>query len=161
MLLVQSFQSGSLAAKAGEQGRCTVTLKRGLGQTIYFSDRPGRIVGTIPTDRFLSVLGFSPDNPPNAALLVEIAPRSATAEHWIAALIVDAARYDPGSRVSRPLPPEYRDQFQTGSAEALNRIFLEAMEQCPFLDFAINRGMLTHGSATPIEYLRGCAPLHH
>jgi hypothetical protein len=70
-LFVQSFQSGSIVPKDGEAGTWTLTLEQGLGQTIYFSDRPERIVGVSPTDKFLKGLGFSNDNPPNAALLFE------------------------------------------------------------------------------------------
>jgi hypothetical protein len=70
-LFVQSFQSGRIEPKSGEDGRYTVTLEHGLGQTIHFSDRPDRIVGTNPTAEFLQGLGFPADNPPNAALLVE------------------------------------------------------------------------------------------
>lgn len=71
MLFVQSFQAGSIEPKAGEEGRYTVTLDHGLGETIYFSDRPERIVGSFPTDKFLDWLGFTPDNPPNAAILTD------------------------------------------------------------------------------------------
>jgi len=74
MLFLQSFRSGTIAPKAGADGRYTVTLEQGLGQTIYFSDRPDRVVGATPTDRFLAGLGFPEDNPPNAALVVETAP---------------------------------------------------------------------------------------
>src|SRR5688500_6243795 len=70
-LFVQSFQSGTIAPTEGTEGRYTVTLEHGLGQTIYFSDRPDRIVGATPTPQFLGVLGFPADNPPNAALDVE------------------------------------------------------------------------------------------
>jgi hypothetical protein len=73
-LFVQSFQSGSIAATEGKDGRYTVTLEQGLGQTIYFADRPSREVGVTPTPQFLDGLGFSEDNPPNAAMLVETAP---------------------------------------------------------------------------------------
>src|SRR5262249_33852244 len=71
---VQSFQSGSIAPKAGEDGTYTLTLEHGLGQTLYFSDRPERIVGAKPTPQFLQGLGFLPDNPPNAALVLAAAP---------------------------------------------------------------------------------------
>jgi len=74
MLFVQSFESGSIAPKEGADDRYTVTLNHGLGQTVYFSDRPDRIVGATPTGQFLDGLGFPPDNPPNAALVVETAP---------------------------------------------------------------------------------------
>ena len=69
MLFVQSFESGSIVPKAGEAGRYTMTLDRGLGETIYFSDRPDRIVGSTSTAAFLNGLGFLDDNPPNAAIL--------------------------------------------------------------------------------------------
>lgn len=70
-LFLQSFQQGGVAPKDGEEGTYTVTLEQGLGQTIFFSDRPDRIVGTTPTAQFLQSLGFQPDNPPNAALVVD------------------------------------------------------------------------------------------
>jgi hypothetical protein len=50
-----------------------LTLEGHTGQTIYFSDRPDRIVGAVPTEDFLGGLGFSPANPPNAALVAEFA----------------------------------------------------------------------------------------
>ncbi len=73
-LFVQSFQAGSIAPAAREFGTHTVTLEQGWGQTIYFGDRPSRDVGAGPTIDFLAGLGFEPDNPPNAALIVETAP---------------------------------------------------------------------------------------
>jgi hypothetical protein len=48
-----------------------LTLEGHTGQTIYFSDRPDRIVGAVPTETFLGQLGFSAANPPNAALVAE------------------------------------------------------------------------------------------
>ena len=70
-LFLQSFQARALTSKEGEDGTYTLTLDQGLGQTIYFSDRPLRDVGATPTPDFLESLGFPLDNPPNAALLVE------------------------------------------------------------------------------------------
>lgn len=70
-LFLQSFQKGSVAPKAGEADTFTLTLEQGLGQTIFFSDRPDRIVGATPTDQFLKSYGFAPSDPPNAALLVD------------------------------------------------------------------------------------------
>lgn len=69
-LFVQSFQSGTLTANTGND-RHTLTLEHGLGQTIYFGDRPSRDVGVTPTKQFLDGLGFTENNPPNAALIVE------------------------------------------------------------------------------------------
>jgi hypothetical protein len=70
LLFVQSFESGAIAPKDGADGTYTLTVQHGLGETLYFSDRPERIVGTTPTQQFLDVLGFTPENPPNAALVI-------------------------------------------------------------------------------------------
>jgi hypothetical protein len=95
-LFVQSFQSGRIAPKEGEDGAFTLTLEHGLGQTIYFSDRPERFVWTSPTQDFLKGLGFPPDNPPNAALLVEPAPGGTD----IAVLELFNPRYDESSHTA-------------------------------------------------------------
>lgn len=70
-LFVQPFESGTWAPKTGEDGVYTLTLTGALAQTIYFSDRPERIFGHMPTPEFLDELGFTPDNPPNAALVAD------------------------------------------------------------------------------------------
>jgi hypothetical protein len=71
MLFIQAFQAGGVTPVDGVADRYTLTLESGLGYTVYFSDRPERIVGAHPTPRFLEGLGFPDDNPPNAALVVE------------------------------------------------------------------------------------------
>ena len=48
-----------------------VTLDHGLGQTVYFTDRPEHLVGVTQTARFLADFGLSTGDPPNAALVVE------------------------------------------------------------------------------------------
>lgn len=74
-LFLQSFETGSLVPKTASPDEYTLTLRKGLGETVFFSDRPQKIAGTMPTPAFLDALGFPPDNPPNAAL---IGHRSAT-----------------------------------------------------------------------------------
>jgi hypothetical protein len=70
-LFVQLADSGAWTPHPTEDGSYLLTL-RGTGeQTLYFSDRPDRIVGAMPTDRFLDTLGFTPVNPPNAAVVVQ------------------------------------------------------------------------------------------
>jgi hypothetical protein len=96
MLFLQSFQSGSIAPKDGADGTYTLTLEHGLGQTIYFSDRPDRIVGATPTPKFLKALGFQPDNPPNAALVVQ----AAADDTDIAVLELLNPRYDEASHTA-------------------------------------------------------------
>ena len=81
-LFVQSATSGTFAVNPGAGTPSAngmpapgggadylLTLEGHTGNTVYFSDRPERIFGEAPTDRFLAGLGFSPDNPPNAALV--------------------------------------------------------------------------------------------
>jgi hypothetical protein len=74
MLFVQTFQAGTITPVDGVDGRYQLFLEAGTGQTVYFSDRPDRVVGATPTPQFLAGLGFPADNPPNAALVVETAP---------------------------------------------------------------------------------------
>ena len=69
-LFVQSFAGGSITPRAGVDGGYTVTLDGANPQTVYFSDRPERVFGLATTSAFLEGLGFTPDDPPNAALVV-------------------------------------------------------------------------------------------
>lgn len=68
-LFVQSFAGGSWAPKPGEDGTYALTLSGTAANTIYFSDRPERVVGLASNQEFLDGLGFTPENPPNAALV--------------------------------------------------------------------------------------------
>jgi hypothetical protein len=95
-LFVQSFESGAIAPKAGVEGTYTLTLDHGLGQTLYFTDRPERVVGASPTAQFLKGLGFPPDNPPNAALVVEASPGNED----IAVVELTNARYDAAAKTA-------------------------------------------------------------
>lgn len=83
-LFVQTFASGRgelnpgagtpIASGTPEPGggaSFLLTLEGHTGQTIYFSDRPDRIVGAAQTQQFLDGLGFAASNPPNAALVGE------------------------------------------------------------------------------------------
>lgn len=87
-----------------------------------------------------------------------LAPRAATADHRLAAVIADAPQYDPGASARYLLPEKYQDQFETGDAKTLNRVLYAEMKRDPDLAFILNRGMLTHGFRTPLGYLRGSKP---
>jgi hypothetical protein len=67
-MFVQTARAGTWAATE-EEGVYTLTLTGLPAQTVYFSDRPSRVVGTQRTADFLGALGFRADNPPNAALV--------------------------------------------------------------------------------------------
>lgn len=75
-LFVQVASNATWAPKPDAEGMFTLTLTHQDGQTIYFSDRPERIVGAAPTPNVLDALGFSaagaaftPADPPNAAIV--------------------------------------------------------------------------------------------
>lgn len=70
-MFVQVAQSGGITPKPGEDGVYQVTLDGAFAQTVYFSDRPDRIVGSVAMDQFIEGLGFSPENPPNAAIVTQ------------------------------------------------------------------------------------------
>ncbi|MCA9859035.1 MAG: alpha/beta hydrolase [Thermomicrobiales bacterium] len=84
-----------------------------------------------------------------------LAPRAATAEHRIAALVADSAQYDPGGTALAFFPKEYQDQILTADPGPLNDMLYGVMKENPGLAFSLERGMLTHGFSTPIEYVRG------
>jgi hypothetical protein len=67
-LFVQTFTQGSWNP-ADEDGLFDLTLSGVPTGTIAFSDRPERIVTLVPMQQFLDGLGFTPSNPPNAALV--------------------------------------------------------------------------------------------
>jgi len=69
-MFVQSARAGSFTPVTGEDNLYTFTLSDIAPQTIYFSDRPERIVGQAPMQEFLDGLCFSHDNPPNAAIVI-------------------------------------------------------------------------------------------
>jgi hypothetical protein len=115
-LFLQSFQAGRVAPKADAEGRYTLTLEQGLGQTIYFSDRPERVVGAVPTRRFLDGLGFPPDNPPNAALLAEAADGATS----IAVIELFSPSYDEATRTATydvAVLKEWEDALGVGLTE--------------------------------------------
>lgn len=68
-LFVQVAPSATWAAKSGEDGTFVLTLAGHDGQTVYFSDRPERLVGVGSTQNLIANLGFTPADPPNAAIV--------------------------------------------------------------------------------------------
>ena len=104
-LFVQTFAGGAFAQNPGAGtpvagGAPTLgggasyllTLDGHHGGTVYFSDRPARIFGEAPTQAFLDGLGFSPANPPNAALVAQ----TETGDEIVVLELVEPA-YDAGA----------------------------------------------------------------
>lgn len=93
-LFIQSFGQGRIVPNPEHENTFTLLLDLGLDQTLYFSDRPERIVGVIPTARFLETLGFTPANPPNAALVAEVGEQGTQ----VVVLELMNPRQDPATR---------------------------------------------------------------
>jgi hypothetical protein len=73
-LFMQTLGAGSLAPGDAGVGTMVLTADHLAGQTLFFSDRPERVVGMVPTEKFLGASGtggldFTPSDPPNAALV--------------------------------------------------------------------------------------------
>jgi pimeloyl-ACP methyl ester carboxylesterase len=83
-----------------------------------------------------------------------LAPRAATAEHRVAALIADAAQYSPGTRALALLPEEDRHNLDAIDAAAFNAEFAQRMADNSNFAFSINRGLLVHGAATPLDFIK-------
>jgi hypothetical protein len=72
LLYVQSAGATTLAP--GDGGIHTLTMTDVTGQTLYFSDRPARIAGTMPTDDLVATWAKAfADSPPNAVLIGHLA----------------------------------------------------------------------------------------
>lgn len=142
MLFVQSFQSGSIAPSEAAEGRYTVTLDHGLGQTIYFSDRPDRIVGAMPTGPFLEWLGFPDDNPPNAAIVTD----NGDGETTLAVVELFAPVYDPATATATyelAVLEQWEDSTDLGFTETpanlaamgatfgTSHLFIDGIDDCP------------------------------
>lgn len=69
-IYVQLADSGSWIQKPDEPGSFLLTLFDPGEQTLSFTMSPDRFVATVPTEDFLDSLGFTPENPPNAAIEV-------------------------------------------------------------------------------------------
>lgn len=75
-MFVQMFGAGSIDAATDGVPMLLLQADHLAGQTLYFSDRPERIVGMVPTEQLLGSggrddgLGFTLADPPNAALVL-------------------------------------------------------------------------------------------
>lgn len=69
-IFVQLADRGTWTPKPDKDGIFELTLYGTGEQTLYMATGAERIVGTMPTDEFLDLLGFTPANPPNAAVEV-------------------------------------------------------------------------------------------
>jgi hypothetical protein len=67
LLFVQPAGSGTLTPS--DQGYA-LSFRHDTGQTVYFSDRPERLTGLLPTAELVAEWPFEDETPPNAALAI-------------------------------------------------------------------------------------------
>lgn len=73
IMFVQTFASTTLAPSGDDPSIVILTLERGTGETIYFSDRPDRIAGSVETGTFIETFREeTAQDPANAALVVRV-----------------------------------------------------------------------------------------
>jgi hypothetical protein len=90
-LFLQPFGGGTWTPDSSADGLFTLSLSSVPGNTVYFSDRPERDFGFAPMQPFLDSLGFTPANPPNAALVATV-PETGEQELLVVELL--APTYD-------------------------------------------------------------------
>lgn len=94
-LFLQVFGSGTWVPKVGEDDTCVLTLHSSADGLLLGSTRPH--LGQVPMQRLLDALGFTPDNPPNAALVAEHGEHGGEQEILIIELCNSAYDPDPGA----------------------------------------------------------------
>lgn len=92
-IYVQLADHGTWIPKPDDAGVFLLSLFDPGEQTIAFTMSPDRFVDAIPTEDLLSSLGFTPENPPNAA--VEVVAPSGERDVLVVALI--APRFTPAT----------------------------------------------------------------
>jgi hypothetical protein len=92
LLFVQSFESGTFTPAAGQTGQYRLAIQHTIGHTVFFSDRPERVAGMMPTADFLQSMSF--DTPPNAAFVVQLS----SGDEAIAVLELSSPNFDPTER---------------------------------------------------------------
>jgi len=70
LLFVQSFAAAELVPAADDPAVLTLTLEGDTGRTLYFADRPSRLVGIVDTTTFVAEFGAETANDPANAALV-------------------------------------------------------------------------------------------
>jgi pimeloyl-ACP methyl ester carboxylesterase len=95
----------------------------------------------------IAVIGLS--------LGAHLAPRAASAEQRLAACIADCGSYDLYAAALERMPPPLAQGLRDGKlwARIVIRPILKLLATKPTAGWALRRGMLVHGVATPLAYL--------
>jgi dienelactone hydrolase len=91
------------------------------------------------------------------SLGANLAPRAASVEHRLAACIADGGSYDLFADAVSRIPKPLRTGFVEGRPRSTSilRKILDTVAAKPTAGWALRRGQLVHGTASPLDYLRG------
>ncbi len=89
------------------------------------------------------------------SLGAHLAPRAASAEHRLAACVADCGTFDMYAAFLQRLPEAIRPAFDAGDPDVRQQVagMLEHLASAPTGGWALRRGMLVHGVATPMDYV--------
>jgi hypothetical protein len=145
LLFVQAAANGTLTPS--DQGS-TLSFEHGVGQTIYFSDRPERLTGLLSTAELVAQWPFESDSPPNAALAISNAEDESTT---VLVGVLTDPQWDPASATLRYGFRLLSDDIPAGSPTPLPDSFANATL---FIDGSRNLGGYSYFSNytnTPIS----------
>lgn len=89
-----SVRTASGTPTTATHGTHVLSLQGHTGETIAFSDRPQRNFGEVKTSQFFKSMGFTPFDPPNAALVTDVSGHPDT----VVLLELMTPAYDPGTQ---------------------------------------------------------------
>ena len=84
----------------------------------------------------------------------QLAPRAASAEHRLAAVLADSGSYDMCAGFLDRLPGPLRSGYEDGHHSARNMIslMLNSVAKKPTAGWSLRRGQLVHGASSPLGY---------
>jgi pimeloyl-ACP methyl ester carboxylesterase len=89
------------------------------------------------------------------SLGAHLAPRAAAHEHRVAACIADCGSFDLYAAALERMPGRLADGLRDGRrwARAVAGVTMRVLARKPTAGWALRRGMLVHGAATPLAYI--------
>ena len=89
------------------------------------------------------------------SLGAHLAPRAASGEHRLAALVADCGTFDMFESFLSRLPEDLREPFTAGDPDVRAQVgeMLDRMAEAPTTGWSLRRGLLVHGARTPLEYI--------
>jgi hypothetical protein len=91
-IFIQQGTGGSFMNDSS--GNYTLTITGVIPYTVAFSDRPARNASFVKMETFLTGFNFDPQNPPNAAVMIQ----NASEDHDVVIVELTSPKYDAGKQ---------------------------------------------------------------